>query len=50
MLHRLNNNTELKYIGIIVILATLIQLGTAGQEWKDILFVILIILTIQSDV
>ena len=40
MLHRLNNNTELKYIGIIVIVATLIQLGTTGQGWKDILFVI----------
>ena len=40
MLHRVNNNTELKYIGIIVVLSTLIQLVTTEQGWKDILFVI----------
>ena len=40
MLHRVTNNTELKYIGIIVILTTLIQLVTTQQGWKDILFVI----------
>ena len=40
MIHKLNNNTELKYIGIIVVLATLIQLVTTEQGWRDILFVI----------
>ena len=40
MLHRGTNNTELKYIGLIVVLTTLIQLVTTQQGWKDILFVI----------
>ena len=43
MIQRLNNNTELKYIGIIVVLTTLIQLVTTAQGWKDILFVAQII-------
>ena len=40
MLHRGNNITELKYIGIIVVLSTLFQLVITEQGWKDILFVI----------
>ena len=40
MLHRGTSNTELKYIGIMVVLTTLIQLATTQQGWKDILFVI----------
>ena len=40
MLHQGTNNTELKYIGLIVVLTTLIQLVATQQGWKDILFVI----------
>ena len=40
MLHQGTNHTELKYIGVIVVLTTLIQLVVTKQEWKDILFVI----------
>ena len=39
MIHKLNNHTEIKYIGIIVVLTTLIQLVTT-EKWRDILFVI----------
>ena len=40
MLHRGNNTTELKYVGIIVVLCTLFQLAITEQTWKDIVFVI----------
>ena len=40
MLHRGNNNTEMKYVGIMVVLSTLFQLIISEQEWKDIVFVI----------
>ena len=40
MLHRGNNNTELKYVGIMVVLSTLFQLIISEQGWKDIIFVI----------
>ena len=40
MLHRGNNTTELKYVGIIVVLSTLFQLVITEQGWKDIVFVI----------
>ena len=40
MLHRGNNTTELKYVGIIVVLCTLVQLAITEQGWKDIVFVI----------
>ena len=40
MLHQGTNHTELKYIGVIVVLTTLIQLVVTEQGWKDILFVI----------
>ena len=40
MLHRGNNTTELKYVGIIVVLCTLFQLAITEQGWKDIVFVI----------
>ena len=40
MLHRGNNNTELKYVGIMVVLSTLFQLIISEQGWKDIVFVI----------
>ena len=40
MLHQGTNHTELKYIGLIVVLTTLIQLVVTEQGWKDILFVI----------
>ena len=40
MLHRGNNTTELKYVGIVVVLCTLFQLAITEQTWKDIVFVI----------
>ena len=40
MLHRGNNNTELKYVGLMVVLSTLFQLIISEQGWKDIIFVI----------
>ena len=40
MLHKGNNATELKYVGIVVVLCTLFQLTISGQEWKDIVFII----------
>ena len=40
MIHRENNTTELKYVGIIVVLSTLFQLVITEQGWKDIVFVI----------
>ena len=40
MLHRGTNNTELKYVGIMVVLSTLFQLIVSEQGWKDIIFVI----------
>ena len=40
MLHQGTNHTELKYIGVIVVLTTLIQLVVTEQGWKDILFVV----------
>ena len=40
MLQRGNNTTELKYVGIVVVLCTLFQLAITEQTWKDIVFVI----------
>ena len=40
MLHRGNSTTELKYVGIVVVLCTLFQLAITEQTWKDIVFVI----------
>ena len=39
MIRGLRNNTELKYIGVIIILTTILQLVTTAAIWKDILVV-----------
>ena len=40
MLQRGNNTTELKYVGIVVVLCTLFQIAITEQTWKDIVFVV----------